>query len=101
MGTTDTAAALELERLQVALEATGDGLWDLDLLAGKLSLSPRLRRLIGGDPASLLMEQPRALERVHPDDLPALLAAASPMLAGAEHRFSLDVRLWHRGGYWT
>lgn len=101
MGTTDTAAARELERLQVAFEATGDGLWDLDLSTGKLWLSPQLRHLIGGEAVGLVMDQERIFERIHPDDLAAVQAAAQPVLTGAESRFGLDVRLWHLGGHWT
>lgn len=101
VGTLDEGAARELERLQIAFEATGDGLWDLDLVTGKLWISPQLRTLIGGEPTGLLAEQSQVRDRVHPDDLAAVAAATDPMLAGKTRRFALDMRLWHLGGYWT
>lgn len=101
LDTGDDTAAWKLERLQVAFEATGDGLWDYDLATGGLWLSPQLRAMVGGEQTGLVIDRQQVLDRIHPDDLAPLVAATRPVLKGDSQRFAQDVRLWHSGGYWV
>jgi PAS domain S-box-containing protein len=79
------AAAAELQeqrrRLEVAVEATGLGLWDWDVRGGTLIWSARNRELFGV-PADEPMTIERYLSRVHEDDRDGLSQA---YLNVAEH----------------
>ena len=73
---------------RMALALTADIVWDWDLRAGTLFLSPRWRDLVG-DPGAQARAPADWLDRVHPDDQAQLRAAISTHLdghsAGIEH----------------
>jgi PAS domain S-box-containing protein len=62
------------ERLALAMDATGLGLWEYDIVTGQLDWNPRLREMYGVGP-----DQPIGFETfvegVHPDDREGVLAA--------------------------
>jgi len=72
----------DCQHLQTAIDAVGDGLWDYQIQAARLSFSPRFAALMGfpGDCRSLDLEACRQL--VHPADWAALLASTRNHLAG-------------------
>ncbi|WP_181700991.1 EAL domain-containing protein [Chthonobacter albigriseus] len=55
------------DRLRLAIEATGLGIWDVDLRTGERNWSDELKRMLGLAP-DLLPTEGLLLERVHPDD---------------------------------
>ena len=55
-------------RLQLALEATGDGLWDWDLSSGKAYLSPEYYALTGYRPEDVVADFAFFRRLVHADD---------------------------------
>ena len=61
-------------RLEVAVDATGLGVWEWDLEAGTLAWSERNKQLFGL-PASGEVTLERYLALVHPEDLPRVQAA--------------------------
>ncbi|MGZ6124505.1 MAG: putative bifunctional diguanylate cyclase/phosphodiesterase, partial [Myxococcales bacterium] len=87
------------ERLSAALSATTDVVWDWDLRASRLYLSPRWRDLIGaatpvtGDPADWL-------DRVHPEDAAPLRAALAAHFEGRTDSFEHEHRARHGDGDW-
>ncbi len=75
------ALAIALERLDLAQEAAGAGVWDWDIAAGKLTWTPHMFRLFGLDPARDTASFEAWRSVVHPEDVSA-----------AEERISAAVR---------
>jgi PAS domain S-box-containing protein len=72
------AVRLNEERLNHALDATNDGLFDCDLKTGKVICSPAWFRLLGYDPATLPDDfDSRWTKLLHPDDLARAQATAA------------------------
>jgi PAS domain S-box-containing protein len=69
--TTDFAS---FERLQTAVDASGVGTWDYDLVSDTLTWSPRCKELFGV-PADQQVTYADFVELVHPDDRAATVAA--------------------------
>ncbi len=81
------------ERFKYALEATRDGLWDLNLKSGKMYLSPQWLRLLGYD----IGECPERLEffysLVHPEDVSRIHLTMEDHLAGRTPVKQAEARL--------
>lgn len=87
------------ERLSAALSATTDVVWDWDLRANRLHLSPRWRDLIGAS-TPLTGEVSDWLDRVHPEDAAPLRAAFSAHFEGRTDTFEHEHRVRHGDGEW-
>jgi len=88
-------------RWKLALTATGDGVWDCDLVTGLATLSARARMILDTDRA-VLSWYGSALEAiVHPDDLPHLRAQLRSHLAGRSQDFAAEFRVRLRNGNWS
>ncbi len=61
------------ERLQMALEATSDGLWDYNLKTNLIYFSPRYARMLGYDPAIFKNDIKGLYELTHPDEKDGLI----------------------------
>ena len=61
-------------------------------------ISPSVRRTLGYEPEELVGKNPSEL--VHPDDLPAILAAIASSMQSLEPGPLLEIRLRHRDGSW-
>ena len=55
------------ERLRLAIETTGLGIWDLNMVTGEREWTAEARELFGFAPATAITEE-LVLERIHPDD---------------------------------
>jgi len=88
-------AALRASEERYALVARGarDGLWDWDLATGAVYYAPRWCEMAGLDPAAAPPVPGTWLDRVHPEDLPALRAALDAHLAGATPRLEAEYRM--------
>ncbi|MEH2208518.1 MAG: PAS domain S-box protein [Nostoc sp.] len=86
------------ERLQLALEASGDGLWDWNILTGEAYYSPRYLEMLG----YCFDELPQNLstwERlVHPDDLPWAEKILTDHLKDSSIPYKFDYRLRTKSG---
>ena len=86
-------------RLRMALEVARQGWFDLDIPAGRVSVSPEYARLLGYDPTDFQTSLQNWLEHVHPEDRPALQAVFQHALStGAASEFSY--RRQHKNGEW-
>ncbi|MDC0707969.1 PAS domain S-box protein [Stigmatella sp. ncwal1] len=91
--------AQSAERLQLALESTEDGLWDLDLLTGKLTVSPRWLGLLGYEEGVGETNYRHWREKIcHPDDLPEAERRMNQHLLGHSPMYEFEHRLQHRAG---
>jgi PAS domain S-box-containing protein len=96
------AGALKLseQRLQLALDAANEGLWDWDLPTGKAYLSPSYYSMLGYRQGDFPATFDGWTSLLHPDDLPALLGELTALVDKGQDRFKLEFRLRHRNGGW-
>jgi len=83
-----------------ALESTGDGVWDWDLVTGVEQLSPRCKALYGHGPDELA-DSPDALDALtHPDDKAGMLRDREDHFAGRTPRYVNEHRVRCKDGHW-
>ena len=88
------------DRYALVSRATLDGVWDWDLLADEVYYSPRWQRILGLEEKVMVASSSHWLERVHSDDLPAVLEEIRKHLAGEISRFRSEHRVCHGDGTW-
>ena len=86
------------ERYALAVRAANDGIWDWDLVADTLYLSPRFSAILAPPEGEL---PPAAwFELVHPSDSERLSAAISEHLEGRSPQLRAEHRMRHADGGW-
>ena len=87
-------------RWRLALEATGDGVWDWHVQEGKEYCSDGLLRMVGYAPGELV-DSPDTLDgRTHPDDLAQLERDRHAHFSGAVPTYTNEHRLQCKDGSW-
>ncbi|MBI4860203.1 MAG: PAS domain S-box protein [Candidatus Riflebacteria bacterium] len=86
------------QRLQLALAASNQGLYDVDLKTGQGILSPEYATMLGHDPATFVETADSLLERMHPDDRERIQAEIGPFLSGQVPGRSSEFRLRCKDG---
>lgn len=88
------------ERLELALDGGGLGLWDWDLERGRVVFNERWATMLGytlGD----IENTPRAWERlIHPDDFAAAQPILRAFLRGQQPIFEMEYRMQSQSGEW-
>ena len=88
------------QRLDLAFEGTGLGLWDWNLRTGEVYRDARWAAMLGYSPAEIAPTA-RALDLlVHPDDRPGLNEALDALATGRESIYRKEYRLLNRAGEW-
>lgn len=92
--------ALTSERLQLAVEATRDGIWDWHVPSDEIYYSPRWKALVGYDDDELpnLFSTWEAL--VHPDDRAPTLETLRSHFDRERPDYQAEFRLRHKNGEW-
>jgi len=90
-------------RLNLALSSARAGTWDWDILRDKLLWSDSSYRLLGMKPGECEASAKNWLERVHPDDRPAVKETVDSvikrfMTQRKEDTFNLEYRVLHTNG---
>ncbi|MFP8777135.1 PAS domain-containing protein [Hydrogenophaga sp. RWCD_12] len=91
----------ERQRLEWVLEATGPGIWELDVTTEQLMFSERWAALLGYRQRELeaaTRDTWRAL--VHPDDLARAQSLLETHLRGESPVYDCDLRMRHKRGDW-
>ena len=88
------------ERYALAALATNDGIWDWDLTANQIYLSPRWHTILGLGDCPGESDPERWFGLVHTDDLPRLRAALDAHLAGRTPHLQVEHRMRHADGRW-
>lgn len=93
--TTQKAAADALqrseERLNLALQASGMGLWEWDVATNKLYWSPELRKIFGINPREVMTYE-KYMAMIHPDDQEyAQKIAMQSMQTGETYQFEHQI----------
>ena len=89
------------KRLILALEGSSAGLWDWNLPAGEVFFSAQWPVPLGHTLAELRASPEEWHGRVHPEDLPSLLADFQAHLAGWTEQFENTHRMRHRDGHYV
>jgi len=100
---TDRRAAEEAlrvseERYALAVRGTNDGLWDWDLVTGRIYFSPRWKAMVGGDEDKVTDTPEEWFSRLHPEDASRVRAKLDAHLGGRTPRFEDEHRLLHHDG---
>lgn len=98
-----TSAALEEmriveERLAFAFDGSGDGVWDWDLQANKVLLTKRWKTMLGHAEHEIGDAVSEWSSRVHPDDMPKVMAEVQANLDGKTESFSVEHRILCKDG---
>jgi PAS domain S-box-containing protein len=88
------------ERLQLALEASGDGLWDWNITEGIVYLSPQHQEMLGYKPSELVVNLSVWENLIHPDDRTWVNDRLTAHLQDATIPYILDYRVKTKTGAW-
>jgi diguanylate cyclase (GGDEF)-like protein/PAS domain S-box-containing protein len=88
------------ERLQLAMEGSGDGLWDWKILTNEVYLSDRYVQMLGYS----IEELPQVLstweQLIHPEDQPWVTETLNAHLQDSESPYNFDYRVLTKSGEW-
>jgi len=88
------------ERYALAARGANDGLWDWDLAANRVYLSPRWKGMLGLAEGDIGNDPEDWLGRVHPDDHARLTADIAAHVEGKTAQLDLEHRIRHADGTW-
>ncbi|MCX6968636.1 MAG: CHASE domain-containing protein [Verrucomicrobia bacterium] len=96
-----TAELSESEmRWRIAVEGTGDGLYDWDVQAGKGFYSRRWKEMLGYSDGEISADASEWESRIHPDDKAGTMAAAKALFDGSVPLYSHEHRMRCKDGSW-
>jgi diguanylate cyclase (GGDEF)-like protein/PAS domain S-box-containing protein len=85
---------------KLALEGSGLGIWDWNLVTGEQTHSARWEEMLDFSAGELSQGYQEFANRVHPDDLEQQRRALKSYLAGETSAYSADIRLRCKDGSW-
>lgn len=88
-------------RWKLALSASGDGVWDCDLITGMATLSPRAQDILDSDAPTIRLDATGLQELVHPEDMARVRYALAEHFAGRASDYAAEHRIRRRSGEWT
>ncbi|MCW0236512.1 MAG: EAL domain-containing protein [Ferrovibrio sp.] len=88
------------QRLAFAIEANQDGVWDWDIVSGRVDYSERWLSMLGYGPGEIEASLDGLRHLVHPDDDPMVKAAVETHLAGQSPHFTTEHRMRHKNGHY-
>lgn len=88
------------ERWKFALEGAGDGVWDWDVLAGRISFSPRSMQMLGLGSDEMEHDYDTWCQRVHPDDVERGTKNREHHTQQGIDTSSVELRVRHGNGSW-
>jgi PAS domain S-box-containing protein len=88
------------ERLSTSLASNNVGLWDWDLVSGRIYYSPQWKRQLGLESDALSDAPSEWIDRIHPDDWDRAVKIVQSCCMSAESGFELTVRMRRKDGCW-
>ncbi len=88
------------ERWKFALEGSGAGVWDWNLQTGVAVFSTRWKQMLGYADDEIAPRVDEWSARVHPDDLPAVMATIQAHLDGTTPSAIVEHRMQTKAGTW-
>lgn len=89
------------ERLRLALSASGQGLFDIDLVNARWVVSDDYAQMLGFTPGEFIETHAGWIQRLHPDDRDAAALAFDDYLAGRRADYRVEYRQRTKTGGWT
>ncbi|EDY84593.1 PAS fold family [Verrucomicrobiia bacterium DG1235] len=86
------------ERLQLALAATQEGVWELNNVTGTIFVSPRVYEIVGLEPDENEVKAESWLELIHPDDSKMVSERVRDLFAGTSVVGEWEYRVMHADG---
>jgi PAS domain S-box-containing protein len=86
------------ERFELAVQGSNAGIWDWDLKADQIYLSPRWKQLLGYEEHELPNARSTWEDRLHPDDRGRAIQAFQECLDGGVSQCESEHRLLHKDG---
>ena len=96
------ALRISNERLKLAIEGSGDGIWDWDIGRDLYTFSEKLKRMLAWNPDSNSAEAIKEAlrKRIHPEDLPRIWMALRAYIEGRESAYACEFRVQRADGSW-
>lgn len=88
------------ERWKFAVEGSRDGVWDRDLITGKVSYSKRYKEMYGFAEDELQDDEESWYARIHPDDVAEVRASRKAYFAGDSGIYLNERRMQCKDGAW-
>jgi signal transduction histidine kinase len=88
------------DRLSLAMEAAGLGLWEWSVNTGDVYLSAKWSEIMGDLAAESHCQVKDLLQRLHPDDLPTLNTLLSEAVSGKRQRYDTQFRIRTYDNQW-
>ncbi|MCY7308858.1 MAG: PAS domain S-box protein, partial [Rhodoferax sp.] len=88
------------QRTRRLLRAATVGLWEWNLLTDAVYFSPEWKRQLGFADDEIVNRFEEWQKRVHPEDVARALAAVDDFRNGRVRRYSVEIRMLHRDGFW-
>ncbi|NJR62901.1 MAG: PAS domain S-box protein, partial [Cyanobacteria bacterium CRU_2_1] len=88
------------ERLRLALTASNQGLYDLNIKTEEVVINPEYALILGYDPATFHVTKSTLIESLHPDDRESVLAAYHACLTGEVPNYQVEYRRRTQDGQW-
>ena len=89
---TETALRASEEKFRLAMEAIEEGVWEWDLPAGELHISPGFLRIFGYDPDTASHSYDHWMTAIHPEDFPHYRETLQDHLEGRRPAFEAEFR---------
>ncbi|NUM47452.1 MAG: PAS domain S-box protein, partial [Anaerolineales bacterium] len=89
------------ERLRLTLQATRQGIFDLNIQTGETEVNEDYARMLGYEPAEFHETNAAWIERLHPDDREAVSAVYRDYIAGKLPEYRVEFRQRTRTGAWV
>jgi PAS domain S-box-containing protein len=96
----EAAFRIITERLQMALQGADLATWDWHIPDGSVVFNERWATMLGTTLTEISREVESWQDRVHPDDLPAVMAELEAHLRGETPFYETEHRLRHKTGDW-
>lgn len=88
------------QRLNLALDGTGAGLWDWDMIHDVVFFSPQWKRMLGHEEHEIENSFDEWKKRWHPEDRAKIEQAMEDYCAGKTKQYEITHRLRHKNGEW-
>jgi PAS domain S-box-containing protein len=87
-----------IERYELSIRGSRDGLWDWDLVNDAFYLSAQWKAILGYEEHELENNRRTWLDMLHPDDRKATETALIAYLDGSTQNFEIDYQMLHKDG---
>ncbi|MGB5157229.1 MAG: PAS domain S-box protein [Desulfobacterales bacterium] len=88
------------ERLQLALTAANQGMYDLNIETGEAKTNPEYAMMLGYDPAPFVETNDKWIERLHPDDRERVTKTFKEYIVGKLPVYRVEFRQQTKSGDW-